>query len=185
MSLAADYAYLGGGLTRILDRLQREGTATKDPEADALLREDPNAVLLGLLFDQRVLAESAFSGPLRLKERLGHLDMRRLAEHDPEDFRRLFAESPAVHRFVNTMAERTQALARVLLEEYDGEAANLWSDGADAATIERRVRKLPGFGPLKAQKLKHCLYYFLGEDITAPRKPYTSTPGGKSTPSER
>lgn len=167
MTPAADYSYLEGGLVRILNRLQQEGTATKDLDADAFLREDANAVLIGLLLDQRVLAETAFSGPLKLKQRLGHFEMRRLAEHDPEDFRRLFSEPPAVHRFVNTMAERVQAVARVLVEEYDGDAANLWADGADCATVERRVKKLPGFGPLKATKLKHCVYYFLGKDLTA------------------
>lgn len=166
-SPAADYGYLDGGLVRMLDRLQREGTATKDPEADALLREDANAILLGLLLDQRVLAETAFTGPLKLKQRLGHLDMARLAAHDPDDFRRIFAEPPAVHRFTNVMAERVQAVARRLAEDYGGDAANLWADGADLATVERRLRALPGFGPLKATKFKHALYYFQGVDLSA------------------
>jgi uncharacterized HhH-GPD family protein len=166
MHPASDYSYLEGGLVRMLNRLEAEGTATKDPEADAFLREDANAVLIGLLFDQRVLAETAFGGPLKLKQRLGHFDMARLAEHDPVDFKRIFAEPPAVHRFTNTMAERVQAVARHLTEEYGGDASNIWNDGADAATIEKRVQKLPGFGPLKATKLKHALYYFQDVDIT-------------------
>jgi len=164
---AADYSYLEGGLVRMLNRMKQEGTATKDPEADAFLKENANAVLLGLLFDQRVLAETAFCGPLKLKERLGHFDMQRIAEHESEDFKRIFSEPPAVHRFTNVMADRTQAVARALVENYDGDAANLWSDGADAATIEKRIQKLPGFGPLKATKLKHALYYFQNIDITS------------------
>ncbi len=151
----------------MLDRLQREGTATKNPDADQLLRDDANAVVLGLLFDQRVLAETAFCGPLKLRQRLGHLDMSRLADHDPDDFKVVFAESPAVHRFTSTMADRTQAVARLLADEYGGDAANLWADGATLATVEKRLRALPGFGPLKAKKLKHCLYYFQGTDLTA------------------
>ena len=164
---AADYSYLEGGLVRMLNRLQQEGTATKDPEADQFLRENANAVLLGLLFDQRVLAETAFIGPLKLKERLGHFDMARLADHDPEDFKRIFSEPPAVHRFTNVMADRTLAVARRLADEYDGDAANLWADGADQATVEKRIQKLPGFGPLKAKKLKHALYYFQNVDLSA------------------
>ncbi len=167
MTAAADYSYLDGGLVRMLDRLAREGTATKDLDADALLREDANAVVLGLLLDQRVLAETAFTGPLKLKRRLGHLDMRRLADHDADDFRRLFAESPAVHRFTNVMAERVQAVARVLADEHGGDARRLWADGADCATVEKRLRKLPGIGPMKAAKLKHCLFYFQNVDLTA------------------
>jgi uncharacterized HhH-GPD family protein len=165
MSIAADYSSLDGGLVRMLDRLQQEGTATKDLDADQFLRDDANAVLLGLLFDQRVLAETAFTGPLKLKQRLGHLEMRRIADHDPDAFKEVFSESPAVHRFVNTMADRTQAVARILADEYDGDAANLWADGADLATVEKRVKKLPGFGPMKATKLKFCLYYFQSTDL--------------------
>jgi len=151
----------------MLERLRQEGTATKDPEADALLREDANAVVLGLLLDQRVLAETAFCGPLRLRQRLGHLDMARLAAHDAGDFKRIFSETPAVHRFTNTMAERVQAVARRLADDYAGDAANLWADGAPLAEVEKRLQTLPGFGPLKATKLKHCLYYFQGVDLSA------------------
>lgn len=163
---ASDYSYLSGGLVRMLERLKSEGTATKDEEADSFLRENANAVLVGLLFDQRVLAETAFCGPLKLKQRLGHFDMKRIAEHDPEDFKRIFSETPAVHRFTNVMADRVQSLAQQLVENYDGDAANIWNDGADAAAIEKRIQKLPGFGPLKATKLKHALYYFQNVDIT-------------------
>ena len=167
MSIAADYSALDGGLVRMLDRLQHEGTATKDLDADQFLRDDANAVLLGLLFDQRVLAETAFIGPLKLKQRLGHFEMAKIAEHDPDAFKVVFAESPAVHRFVNTMADRTQAVARILADEHGCDAANLWNDGADLKTVEKRIRALPGFGPLKAKKLKYCLYYFQGHDLAA------------------
>ncbi len=162
---ASDYSALDGGLVRMLNRLQLEGTATKDAEADRYLREEPNAVLLGLLYDQRVLAETAFSGPLKLRQRLGHLDMRRIADMDAEAFQAVFSEPPAVHRFTGKMADTTQQVARILAEEYDGTAANLWRDGT-CAEVERRLRALPGFGPLKAQKLKFCLYYFGHRDLS-------------------
>ena len=162
---ASDYYYLDGGLRRMLDRLQAEGTATKDAEADQFLRESANAVLLGLLFDQRVLAEVAFIGPLKLRERLGHLDMAQIAAMDAEAFQTAFAAPPAVHRFTSTMAERTQTVARELAERFEGDAANLWRDGS-CAEVEARVRSLPGFGPLKAAKLKHCLYYFGHRDLS-------------------
>jgi uncharacterized HhH-GPD family protein len=162
---ASDYSALEGGLVRMLDRLQREGTATKDPDADRFLRDEPNAVLLGLLYDQRVLAETAFTGPHRLHRRLGHLDPARIAGMDADAFREVFSARPAVHRFTATMAERTQAVARVLAGVYGGTAANLWCDGS-CAEVERRVRALPGFGPLKTEKLKFCLYYFGHRDLS-------------------
>ena len=162
---ASDYSELEGGLVRMLDRLQAEGTATKDPEVDQYLRDEPNAVLLGLLYDQRVLAETAFAGPYKLRQRLGHLDMARLADMDRDAFAEVFAASPAVHRFTSKMVDTTQAVARTLADEYDGSAANLWSDG-DNATVEKRVKALPGFGPQKAVKLKYCLYYFGHRDLS-------------------
>jgi uncharacterized HhH-GPD family protein len=162
---ASDYSALKGGLVRMLDRLKMEGTATKDPDADALLRDDPNALLLGLLYDQRVLAETAFTGPLKLFRRLGHLDIGRIAGMDPEAFLAVFRERPAVHRFTATMAEKTQSVARVLADAYGGSAANLWAEGS-CAEVEARLLALPGFGPLKAEKLRLCLYYFGHRDLS-------------------
>lgn len=164
---ASDYSALEGGLVRMLDRLAAEGTATKDRDADQYLRDEPGAVVLGLLYDQRVLAETAFLGPYRLRQRLGHLDMRRIADMDRDAFAAVFAESPAVHRFTNKMVDTTQAVARAIADDYGGDAARLWADG-DNAAVERRLRKLPGFGPQKAQKLKFCLYYFGWRDLSEP-----------------
>ena len=162
---ASDYSSLDGGLVRMLDRLQAEGTATKDADADQLLRDDPNAVLLGLLYDQRVLAETAFTGPLKLRQRLGHLDMRRVADMDRDAFAEVFTKTPAVHRFTNKMVDLTQDVARRLADDYGGDASRIWAEGG-AADAERRVRALPGFGPQKAAKLKFCLYYFGHRDLS-------------------
>ncbi|RMH66189.1 MAG: hypothetical protein D6685_05125 [Bacteroidetes bacterium] len=161
-----DYGDLEGGLVRMMKRYHTEGTLTGDPEADAYLRADANAALLGLLYDQRVRAEYAFTGPHRLRDRLGHLDMKQIAAINPEAFRTLFAEPPAVHRFTNKMADTTQQIARILTEKYDGDAAHLWNDGADAATVARRVQQLPGFGRQKAAKMKYVLHYFGHRDFS-------------------
>ena len=163
---ALDYGDLEGGLVRMMDRFKEEGTLTGDFEADEYLRADPNAALLGLLYDQRVRAEFAFTGPHRLRERLGHLGMEKIAAHDPDAFRALFAEKPAVHRFTNKMAENTQQFARRLADDYDGSAANLWNDGAGLKTVEKRVRTLRGFGPQKTAKVKYVLHYFGHRDFS-------------------
>jgi uncharacterized HhH-GPD family protein len=165
MTDASDYSTLDGGLARMLDRLQAEGTATKDAEADQFLRDEPNAVLLGLLYDQRVLAETAFCGPLKLRQRLGHLDMRQIADMDRDALAAVFTETPAVHRFTNKMVDTTQAVARRLADDYGGDASRLWADGT-CAEVEVRVQRLPGFGPQKAAKLKHALYYFGHRDLS-------------------
>ena len=162
---ASDYADLDGGLVRMMNRLKTEGTATKDPDADQLLRDSANAVFLGLLYDQRMLAEVAFIGPLKLKQRLGHLDMKKIAKMDREAFAEVFTQKPAVHRFSNKMVDLTLEIANILVDEYDGDAANIWKEGTNAE-VEKRVRAFPGFGPLKARKLRMCLYYSGHRDLS-------------------
>lgn len=155
-----DYSDLKGGLVRMLDRLRSEGTATKDIEADEFLRADPNAALIGLLYDQRVLAETAFTGPYKLRQRLGHFDMRRIADMDADAFKAVFTESPAVHRFVNVMADRTQDSARLLCERYDGNAAGIWTGDVTWPDVRARLLEFPGYGPMKARKMRLVLHYF-------------------------
>lgn len=149
-----------GGLDRIESRLATEGLALDEPGAEDLLRTDPNALLIGVLLDQQIRAETAFTGPYRLKQRLGHLDMQRIAEMDADAFARVFAEKPAVHRFASMMAARTQALARYVADELAGDASTLWKDDPEDQTLAARARKLPGFGPGKVQTLQHALRLF-------------------------
>ena len=161
-----DYSHFEGGLVRMLDRFKQQGTLTGDVEADDYLRRDANAALLGLLYDQRVRAEYAFTGPQRLRDRLGHLDMTSIAAMDRATLQQRFAEKPAVHRFTNTMADYTHAIARILADEYDSDAANLWNDAADFPTIQQRIERLPGFGAQKSAKMKYVLHYFGYRDFS-------------------
>ena len=161
-----DYSHFDGGLVRMMDRFRTEGTLTGDFDEDEYIRNSPNAAMLGLLYDQRVRAEYAFTGTKRLAERLGHLDMKKIAEMDPHEFRDIFAEQPAVHRFTNKMAETTQKFARMIADEYGGDAARIWNDGADFKTVKKRARKLPGFGEQKSAKLKYVLHYFGFRDFS-------------------
>jgi uncharacterized HhH-GPD family protein len=156
----------GGGLVRMFDRFKEKGTLTGDPDLDEYLRKDPNAVLLGLLYDQRIRAEIAFAGPKKLQERLGHLDMERIAKMDHDELVQVFLEKPVVHRFAGKMAEYTREVARIIAEDYKGNAANIWNDGADYDTIRKRIRKLPGFGKEKAEKLRFVVHYFGYQDFS-------------------
>ncbi|MGI9125516.1 MAG: HhH-GPD-type base excision DNA repair protein [Mycobacterium sp.] len=125
---------------------------TGDQDADLLLSEDPFALLLGMLLDQQVAMELAFAGPRKISERLGGIDPRLIADHDPEAFAAVFAESPAVHRFPGSMAKRVQDLAREIVDRYDGDTAALWTQGEpDGPELLRRLRALPGFGEQKAR----------------------------------
>ncbi|MFI5485149.1 HhH-GPD-type base excision DNA repair protein [Micromonospora echinaurantiaca] len=123
-----------------------------DPEANRLLARSPLALLLGMVLDQQVPMEKAFSSPYVLTQRLGHEpDAAELAGYDPEALVALFAQPPALHRFPKAMAARVQEVCRVLVDRYDGDAARLWSDATDGRELLRRIADLPGFGKQKAQ----------------------------------
>jgi uncharacterized HhH-GPD family protein len=125
---------------------------TGNAEADKLLNSDPFALLIGMLLDQQFPMERAFLGPYVLKERLGgELDVQTVAAHDPESFAALFKGPPAVHQYWGSMAGRVQALARHLLDEYDGDAAAVWVTATDAADLFKRLRALPGYGEQKSK----------------------------------
>lgn len=73
-----------------------------------------------MLLDQQVPMETAFAGPKKLDERLGGLEVHKIAEADPDEFAAICAQTPAVHRFPGSMAQRIQALCLFLVEHYDG-----------------------------------------------------------------
>jgi len=111
---------------------------TGDDTADQLLSSSPSALLVGMTLDQQVPMEKAFSGPAVI------------AELDVDDFVALCAERPAIHRFPGSMGKRVHAVCQALVEEYDGDAANLWADVEDGSELKKRIAALPGFGDQKA-----------------------------------
>lgn len=125
-----------------------------DTEADALLSRDPFALLTGMLLDQQFPMERAFAGPRTLADRLGTpdgLDPVSIAAYDPQAFADLMSRPPAVHRFPGSMAGRVQALARVITDEYEAQAARLWETATTGEELLGRLRALPGFGDQKAR----------------------------------
>jgi uncharacterized HhH-GPD family protein len=123
-----------------------------EPAANELLSTDPLALLIGMLLDQQVPLERAFSAPYDLTKRLGHNPTaEELAGYDPEALAAVFSERPALHRYPKSMAARVQALAQLIVARYDGDAGRVWGDAADGADLRRRIAELPGFGAQKAQ----------------------------------
>ena len=121
-------------------------------EANELLTRNPMALLVGMLLDQQVPLEKAFSSPLELARRLGHEPTAvELAEFDPDGLAAVFSERPALHRFPRAMAARTQDLARLIVERYDGDAAEVWTGASSGKELVARLAELPGFGGSKAQ----------------------------------
>jgi uncharacterized HhH-GPD family protein len=123
-----------------------------DDEANELLSRNSLALLIAMLLDQQVPFERAFSAPRDLVRRLGHEPTaEELADFDPDALAAVFAERPALHRFPKAMAARTQVLARLIVADYDGDGAALWTTASSGAELLKRVSALPGFGEVKAK----------------------------------
>jgi uncharacterized HhH-GPD family protein len=123
-----------------------------EPEANELLTRSPLALLVAMLLDQQVPLERAFSAPLDLVRRLGHEPtVAELAEFDPDALASIFSQRPALHRYPRAMAARVQDLARLIMEQYGGDAAGVWESAGSGAELLKRVAALPGFGAQKAQ----------------------------------
>jgi uncharacterized HhH-GPD family protein len=124
----------------------------QDPKADQLLSKDPFALLVGMVLDQQIPLEVAFAGPKKIADRIGGFDAAAIADYDPDKFAALCSERPAIHRFPGSMAKRIQALAQIIVDRYDGDAAALWTAGdPDGPELLRRLKALPGFGEQKAR----------------------------------
>ena len=124
---------------------------TGDAAADKLLNTNANALLIGMLLDQQVPMEWAFAGPATLKRRLGHLDPKKIAAMDLDEFVAICCEKPAIHRFPGSMCKSIHAVCESLVTDYRGNAANIWKGADDADDVYRRLRALPGYGEEKSK----------------------------------
>jgi uncharacterized HhH-GPD family protein len=155
---------------------------TGNPEADALIAADPLALVIGFVLDQQVTVPTAFSGPLKLKQRLGRLDAAEIARTDPDQLVEVFRERPAIHRFPGNMARRVQELCAVVAEDYGGDAARIWNDAADSDDLKRRLEALPGFGEMKVKALASVLSKRFGLEKAAPLVPSHAMLGDVDSP---
>ena len=124
-------------------------TLTDDPAADQFLAEDPNALLLGVLYDSQYQTRRAFAIPFKLRERLGHLDLQRMASEGEEPLLTAFLTRPALHRFPGKFARQTYQLVQVLVADYGGDASRIWREVANLDDLGRRLMALPCFGTEK------------------------------------
>jgi uncharacterized HhH-GPD family protein len=155
---------------------------TESDEANALIAREPLALLIGFALDQQVSVQSAFTGPLKIKERLGTLDAGEIASTDPDRLEAAFRERPAVHRFPGAMATRVRELCAFVEAEYGGDAARLWGEAGDSTELRRRIAELPGFGEMKIKTLGAVLAKRFGVEAAQGLVPGHPTLGDVDSP---
>jgi uncharacterized HhH-GPD family protein len=163
---------------RVPDRLHFTG----DDAADALLAQNPLALLIGFALDQQVPVQTAFAGPRKIEQRLGQLDAAAIAGMDPGQVEAAFRQKPAVHRFPGNMARRVQELCATIVSEYGGDAARVWTDATDDADLRRRIEALPGFGEMKVKALGSVLAKQYGVQAAQALVPNHPTLGDVDSP---
>jgi uncharacterized HhH-GPD family protein len=147
---------------------------TDSDEANALIASDPMALLVGFVLDQQITVQHAFGGPLALQERLGAIDAATLADADLEP---VFRARPAIHRYPRSMAKRVHDLAVHLRDNYDGDAARVWTDAEDAGALRANLAALPGFGEMKIKALGSVLAKRFGVEAAEELVPWHPTLG--------
>ena len=147
---------------------------TEDEAAQAMIAQDPLALLVGFVLDQQVTVQKAFAGPLAIKQRLGAFDADTLAEADLEP---VFRQIPAIHRYPANMAKRVHDLAVHVRDEYGGDAARVWEEAADSEDLRRRLLALPGFGEMKIKAFGSVLAKRFGVQAAEPLVPWHPTLG--------
>lgn len=118
------------------------------PRKDAqFIERTPNAFLFGLILDRMVEANQAWLAVCRLKERLGHLDVARIADMKVNDLAAVLGRwrgEKSLHRFPPTMAKNLIFASRRLEKQYHGDASRIWSADPGAKAVRERLREFDG-----------------------------------------
>lgn len=131
------------------------------------LESNPNAMLLGLLFDRMMDAGKAWQGPLGLARRLGHLDPLRLSNMSEADLEAAIRGRPgeqALQRFPSQTARSIKACAHKLVRSYRGDASNIWAHDPGARVVRDRLLEFRGI----SQKLANVMTCLLTSTYGVP-----------------
>ena len=121
-----------------------------DEKENRFVVENANAFIIGLIADQSVKAEIAWSLPYRLKMRINSFDFDYIVNSlTIEDLEKIIKEKPALHRYPHKMATYIYKAMKKILREYNGDASEIWN-GQSADVIVRRFEEFDGISHKKA-----------------------------------
>jgi endonuclease-3 len=144
---------------------KKEKYFTPNFRADKLIWNNSLAYLLAVILDQSMKAEKVWEIPYLLKQRLGHLDVYKIASMGDKEITEIFNEKPKLHRFPNTAALRTKKACQLLIEKYDGRAENVWNDNPRSDDLHRRFEEFDGIGQKKASMATNILARDFGIEL--------------------
>lgn len=123
---------------------------TPNKEANALVTENRLAWLFAVINDQGMKAEKVWAIPYELKKRLGHLEIKKLAQMSDEELLAIYEQKPKLHRFNKKMAKWVISACNLILQKYDGKVENLWKDIRRSDELQSKLDEFEGISQKKA-----------------------------------
>ena len=128
-----------------------------DPEAKNLILDNPFALLVAVAFEGGMKWERAWRIPTEI-ERKGCLDPERLAHMSEAELVELLESLPNRPRWGSTEGARTLSdAARLVCEQFDGDAGAIWKNSSPAA-VEEALQEIHKLGPGSASMATRILH---------------------------
>ena len=121
---------------------------TNDEKIDLFLNDIenyPHAYVLACLMDRQIKAERAWRIPFIVCDKVGTNKVNELAQIDLKEFVTLF-ESEKIHRFNKSMAEIFHSAVLKILNDYNGDASNIWNNNPSSSSVVYRFLEFKGSG---------------------------------------
>lgn len=129
----------------------------------------PHAFVLACAMDRQITAERAWSIPYQIKQILGTFSIEKLYNVSLEEYKKIFHENK-LHRFNDDMAKVFYSAVHKIVEEYNGDASNIWNDNPSSATVVSRFLDFDGMGI----KISTMATNLLSRDFKIPLSDYYS-----------
>jgi endonuclease III len=139
---------------KILDELLRY-TANLDPaelfptiipEAKMFALGNPYAFAMATCLDRGAKAGIIWTIPFDIRQRLGHLNPKRIFVMTLDELTSLFSQLPRKPRYVNAAPRTVKELTEIVVRDYNGDASKIW-EGKRASEVKRVFHSIYGVGP--------------------------------------
>ncbi len=105
------------------------------------LEQYPHAYVLACLMDRQIKAERAWVIPYAIYKQLNSFHLDDLAKIGLPELKRIF-NSNKLHRFNDTMASVFHEAVLKIKNNYEGNAANIWSNNPSSSAVVYRFLEL-------------------------------------------
>lgn len=109
------------------------------------LENYPHAFVLACIMDRQMTAERAWSIPYEIKNVIGTFDINDLKDISLKEYKSIFNNNK-LHRYNDSMAVVFYNAVHKIVDEYNGDASNIWKDNPSSATVVSRFLDFDGVG---------------------------------------